>query len=122
MFCLLPFIGALLAAIFYMVLRGGLLTLQTPTSNLNVYGFACAIQQPAPRPSPSASGRSRRRPIGPAGLAVLLTPAIAGRSCEGTIIGEGPAVQNARWQQVPLTKTRTTAWFPLRQSLIIAGP
>jgi hypothetical protein len=40
MYCLLPVIGALLAAIFYVVLRGGLLTVQTPTSNLNVYGFA----------------------------------------------------------------------------------
>jgi hypothetical protein len=40
MYCLLPFIGALLAAIFYVVLRGGLLTVQTSTTNLNVYGFA----------------------------------------------------------------------------------
>jgi len=40
MYCLLPVIGALLATIFYVVLRGGLLTVQTSSTNLNVYGFA----------------------------------------------------------------------------------
>ena len=40
MYCLLPLIGALLATIFYVVLRGGLLTVQTSSSSLNVYGFA----------------------------------------------------------------------------------
>ncbi len=40
MYCLLPVIGALLATIFYVVLRGGLLTVQTPSATLNIYGFA----------------------------------------------------------------------------------
>ncbi len=40
MYCLLPFVGALLSAIFYVLLRGGLLSAQTSTGNLNVYGFA----------------------------------------------------------------------------------
>lgn len=40
MYCLLPVIGALLATIFYVVLRGGLLTVQTSSGSLNVYGFA----------------------------------------------------------------------------------
>jgi hypothetical protein len=40
MYCLLPIVGALLATIFYVVLRGGLLAVQTSSSSLNVYGFA----------------------------------------------------------------------------------
>jgi hypothetical protein len=40
MYCFLPFVGALLATIFYVVLRGGLLTVQTSSATLNVYGFA----------------------------------------------------------------------------------
>ncbi len=40
MYCLLPLIGALFATIFYVVLRGGLLTVQTSSTSLNVYGFA----------------------------------------------------------------------------------
>ncbi len=40
MYASLPLVGALLATIFYVVLRGGLLTVQTSSANLNVYGFA----------------------------------------------------------------------------------
>jgi hypothetical protein len=39
-YCLLPFVGALLATIFYVVVRGGLLTVQASSGSLNVYGFA----------------------------------------------------------------------------------
>ena len=39
MYCLLPFVGALLGTVFYIVLRGGLLTAGS-TQSVNAYGFA----------------------------------------------------------------------------------
>jgi hypothetical protein len=40
MYCSLPFVGALLALIFYLLLRGGLLSAQTTGNDVNAYGFA----------------------------------------------------------------------------------
>ncbi len=40
MYPILPLVGAVLGTIFYVVVRGGLLTTQTSTQDVNAYGFA----------------------------------------------------------------------------------
>ncbi len=40
MYVSVPFVGSLLALLFYIVLRGGLLTTQASSTEVNVYGFA----------------------------------------------------------------------------------
>lgn len=40
MYLSVPLVGALLALLFYIVLRGGLVTTQASSTDLNIYGFA----------------------------------------------------------------------------------
>jgi IPT/TIG domain len=72
MYASLPFVGGALAVVFYIVLRGGLVTGQTSAAQLNVFGFA-AVSALVGLFSPEAAEKLKQI------FSTLLTAAPAGR-------------------------------------------
>jgi hypothetical protein len=144
MYVCLPFVGAAMAVVFYLVLRGGLVPAQGGAGDVNVFGFAAVsalvglfspqaaeklkqifntLLTPAETGKDQVSTPNRphvteiRPASGPAGTEVLISGTALG-AATGVLFGDTPAPVTVISQQ-ELSTTVPAAAIPGRRRLVV---